>query len=168
MINAVSSVSFKGEADKDMSSLINSPGKFSAAPAATVAPEADKVDFSTTKKKDKNNTAAVVGGTLATLAALWIGLGVAVSKGKLDNWKLAQGQEGWGAKAKDLVYKFGESAQKAYDATLGKWFGKKAEKTAEAAGEAAETVEKAAGEAAETVEKAADDVAEKAAEGATK
>jgi len=139
MINAVSGVSFKGEGDKDLNALINSPGKFSAAPAATMAPAADKVDLSTSNgKKEKNNTAAVVGGTLAALAAVWVGLGIAVGKGKLADWKLAEGVQdaGWGAKAKNLVYKIGESAKKAYDSTLGKWFGKKADDAAKASDDA--------------------------------
>lgn len=160
MIGPVSGVSFKGEESKDMSSLINSPGKFStAASAASQAPAADKVELSTTSKKEKSNTAAKIGGTLAALAAVWVGLGIAVGKGKLADWKLPAdaADAGWGAKAKDLVYKVGESAKKAYDATLGKWFGKKA---ADAAGEAGS---KAADEAGDAASKTADD-AEKAAE----
>ncbi|MBR5555899.1 hypothetical protein IKU74_07800 [bacterium] len=158
MIKAVSSVSFKGENDKDMSSLINSPGKFSSAPAATTqAPAADKVEFST-DKKEKNNTGLVIGGTLATLAALWIGLGIAVGKGKMDSWKLAEGQEGWGAKLKDYVYKFGESANKAYDATLGKWFGKKADDAAKVGDDAAKAGDDAA-KAGNDAAKVGDDAA---------
>jgi len=163
MIGPVSGVSFKGEESKDMSSLINSPGKFStAASAASQAPTADKVELSTTSKKEKSNTAAKIGGTLAALAAVWVGLGIAVGKGKLADWKLPAdaADAGWGAKAKDLVYKVGESAKKAYDATLGKWFGKKA---ADAADEASEAGSKAADEASEAASKTADD-AEKAAE----
>ena len=159
MIKAVSSVSFKGENDKDMSSLINSPGKFSTAQAATTqTPAADKVELSTTSKKEKSNTGLVIGGTLATLAALWIGLGIAVGKGKMDSWKLAEGQEGWGAKLKDYVYKFGESANKAYDATLGKWFGKKADDAAKAGDDAAKAGDNAA-KAGENTAKAGDDAA---------
>lgn len=133
MIKAVSGISFKNDANKDINSLISSPGKYSAAsaPAAPQAPAADKAD--SFGKEEKSNTALKVGGTLAVLAAIWIGLGIAVSKGKLDSWKADGVSDGWGAKLKNVVYQIGESAKKAYDNTLGKWFGKKADDAADAA-----------------------------------
>ena len=142
MISSVSSVSFRG--DKDLGNLISDPGKFSnAAPAqatAQAAPEGDKVDLSTAVPEDgeKKHTGAIIGGIVAGLFLLWAGLGIAVGKGKMDSWKLAEGADGWGAKLKDYVYKFGESAKKSYDATLGKWFAKKAEKAAENATQVSE------------------------------
>ena len=144
MISSVSSVSFRG--DKDLGNLINDPGKFSnAAPAqapAQSAPEGDKVDLSTAAAEDgeKKHTGAIIGGIVAGLFLLWAGLGVAVGKGKMKSWQLAEGVEGagWGAKLKDYVYKFCESAKKSYDATLGKWFAKKAEKAAENATQVSE------------------------------
>lgn len=132
MIKAVSGISFKNDANKDINALINSPGKFSAtsapsAPQASVADETDSFD-----KEEKSNTALKVGGTLAALAAIWIGLGIAVGTGKLATWKADGIKSGWGAKLKNVVYQIGESAKKAYDGTLGKWFGKKADDAAEA------------------------------------
>lgn len=127
MISSVSSVNFKG--DKNLNALLNEPGKFSTAAAAQPQPQQapDRADFSNKEDEgEKKHTGATIGGIAAGLLLLWAGLGIAVGKGKLENWKLAEGAEaaGWGAKAKDLVYKFGESAKKSYDATLGKWFGK--------------------------------------------
>ena len=143
MISSVSSVNFRG--DKDLNALINEPGKFSNTAGAAqpqTAPAEDKVDLSTKgEAKEKKHTGAIIGGIVAGLFLLWAGLGLAVGKGKMESWKLAEGAEGWGAKLKDYVYKFGESAKKSYDATLGKWFGKKA---AEATEEGSKIVDDAA------------------------
>jgi len=134
MIKAVSGISFKNDATKDMNALINSPGKYSSAPAgASQAPQGDRADISSSKKdEEKSNTGLIIGGTIAALAAIWIGLGIAVGKGKLADWKI-ESPDGWGAKLKNFVYTVGESAKKAYDNTLGKWFGKKADDAADAA-----------------------------------
>ncbi len=133
MIKAVSGISFKNDANKDINALINSPGKFSATSAPS-APQASAVDGTDSfDKEEKSNTALKVGGTLATLAAIWIGLGIAVGKGKLASWKADGVSTGWGAKLKNVVYQIGDSAKKAYDNTLGKWFGKKADDAADAA-----------------------------------
>ncbi len=133
MIKAVSGISFKNDATKDINALINSPGKYSAANASTSqAPQGDRADISSSKNnEEKSNTGLVIGGTLAALAAIWVGLGIAVSKGKLADWKI-ESPDGWGAKLKNFVYSVGESAKKAYDNTLGKWFGKKADDAADA------------------------------------
>lgn len=149
MISSVSSVSFRGETDKkDVNALINDPGKFSnAAPAAPQGLESDKVDFSNSEKKEKSNTGAIIGGTLAALALAWIGLGIAVGR-KGSNWKKIENPEGIMQKAKNVFYSIGESAKKAYDNTLGKWFGK-AEKTADDAADAASDAGKAGGAAAD-------------------
>lgn len=129
MISSVSSVNFRS--GKDLNALLNEPGKFNAAaatqPQSQTQQAPDRADFSNKEDEgEKKHTGATIGGIAAGLLLLWAGLGIAVGKGKLENWKLADGAEaaGWGAKAKDLVYKFGESAKKSYDATLGKWFGK--------------------------------------------
>lgn len=140
MISSVSSVSFRGEADnKDLNSLISQPGKYAASPAgAQQAPEGDKVDLSTPQNKEKSNTGAIIGGVIGALALAWIGLGFAVGKGKLSK---VEAPDGIGQKAKNFFHTIGKSAVDAYDATLGKWFGKKA-------GEAAEDAAKAGSEAA--------------------
>lgn len=141
MISSVSSVSFRGEADnKDLNALISQPGKYSSSNAATQqATEGDKVDLSTSSgDKKKSNTGAIIGGVIGALALAWIGLGLAVGKGKLSK---IEAPDGIGQKAKNFFHTIGKSAVDAYDATLGKWFGKKA-------GEAAEDAAKAGSEAA--------------------
>lgn len=148
MISSVSSVSFRGEADnKDLNALISQPGKYSASPAgAQQAPEGDKVDLSTTQKKEKSHTGAIIGGIIGALALAWIGLGIAVGKGKLSK---IEAPEGIGQKAKNFFHTIGKSAVDAYDATLGKWFGKKAGEVAEDATKAgSETASGATGTAA--------------------
>ena len=124
MISSISNVNFRGEAD--FNSLINSPGKYStnaAAPQQNVEP--DKVELSTTQKpkKEKNNTGLIIGGVLGALALTWIGLGIAVGR-KGSTWTKIENPDGMMQKAKNFFYDIGESAKKAYDNTLGKWFGK--------------------------------------------
>ena len=131
MISAISSVSFRGETDnKDLNALINQPGKYSnSAQAAPLAPEADRADLSTKASKEKSNTGKVIGGTLAALALAWIGLGIAVGR-KGSNWTKIDEPAGFADNAKNFFFAIGNSAKKAYDSTLGKWFGK-AEKAAD-------------------------------------
>lgn len=135
MISAISSVSFRGEADnKDLNALINQPGKYSnsaqAAPAAQQAPAGDRADLSTKEtKKEKSNTGAIIGGIIGALALTWIGLGIAVGR-KGSNWTKIDEPAGFADNAKNFFFAIGNSAKKAYDNTLGKWFGK-AEKAAD-------------------------------------
>ena len=129
MISSVSSVSFRG--DKDVNALINSPGKFSntTAPAPQSAvqnqPAGDNADLSTKaeNKEDKKHTGAIIGGIIGALFVIWAGLGIAVGKGKMADWNFDKA-EGIAQKAKKAVFQIGESAKKAYDATLGKLFNK--------------------------------------------
>ena len=141
MIYAVSSVSFRGDvgAKKDLNSLINDPGKFSASAPAQAAPQQPKSDeaaFSTKPEKEKNNTGKIIAGVVAALALVWIGLGYAVGR-KGSQWTKIENPEGITQKCKNFFYDIGESAVKAYDNTLGKWFGKKAGEPAEGAAEGA-------------------------------
>lgn len=137
MISAVSGVNFRGE-KTDFNSLINQPGKYAAgAPASQPAqPEGDKADLSSSiPAEEKSNTGKVIGGIIGALALAWIGLGIAVGH-KGSKWQKIDAPEGLGQKAKNFFYTIGESAKKAYDSTLGKWFGKKADDAANAAEEA--------------------------------
>ena len=130
MIGAISNVSFKGEAD-----LINAPGKYSIQPRTEEMP-ADSFE----KKSNKAAVAAGV-GALALIAAA-VGLGYAVKTGKIAKVENADAIEKTydklKAKATNLAVSIGEQVNKCYDNTIGKWFGKKAEQTAEAVEEAAE------------------------------
>lgn len=135
MISAVSGVNFRGE-KTDFNSLINQPGKYAAgAPASQPAqPEGDKADLSTrVPEEEKSNTGKVIGGIIGALALVWIGLGIAVGRKALTH---VDAPEGFAQKAKNFFYTIGESAKKAYDSTLGKWFGKKADEVVDAGEEA--------------------------------
>ena len=147
MISAVSNVNFRGEVgNTDLKNLINSPGKYSN-PTASPA-KMDQVELSNaTSNKEKSNTGLVLAGIGAALLATWVALGVAVSKNKLAK---IETPDGWGEKIQNFGHTIGESAVKAYDATLGKLFSKKADDVAEATTKGAEAGaagEKAAGEA---------------------
>ncbi len=135
MISAVSGVNFRGE-KTDFNSLINQPGKYAAgAPASQPAqPEGDKAELSTSvPKEEKSNTGKIIGGIIGALALAWIGLGIAVGRKALTH---VDAPEGFAQKAKNFFYTIGESAKKAYDSTLGKWFGKKADEVVDAGEEA--------------------------------
>ena len=135
MISAVSGVNFRGE-KTDFNSLINQPGKYAAgAPASQPAqPEGDKAELSTSvPKEEKSNTGKIIGGIIGALALVWIGLGIAVGRKALTH---VDAPEGFAQKAKNFFYTIGESAKKAYDSTLGKWFGKKADEVVDAGEEA--------------------------------
>lgn len=136
MISAVSGVNFRGNTEKtDFNNLINQPGKYAAgAPAQQQAqPEGDKADLSTrVPEEEKSNTGKVIGGIIGALALVWIGLGIAVGRKALTH---VNAPEGFAQKAKNFFYTIGKSASDAYDKTLGKWFGKKAEDAANASEE---------------------------------
>lgn len=135
MISAVSGVNFRGE-KTDFNSLINQPGKYAAgAPASQPAqPEGDKAELSTSvPKEEKSNTGKVIGGIIGALALVWIGLGIAVGRKALTH---VDAPEGFAQKAKNFFYTIGKSASDAYDKTLGKWFGKKADEVVDAGEEA--------------------------------
>ena len=137
MISAVSGVNFRGE-KTDFNSLINQPGKYAAgAPASQPAqPEGDKAELSTSvPKEEKSNTGKVIGGIIGALALVWIGLGIAVGH-KGSKWTKLDAPEGLAQNAKNFFYNIGKSASDAYDSTLGKWFGKKADDAANTAEEA--------------------------------
>lgn len=138
MISAISSVSFRGETDnKDLNALINSPGKYSnSAQAAQQAPAGDRADLSTKEfKKEKSNTGLIIGSVLGALALAWIGLGIAVGR-KGSNWTKIDEPAGFADNAKNFFFAIGNSAKKAYDSTLGKWFSKKADDVADATSKA--------------------------------
>jgi len=79
MVSSVSNINFRGEAAPvNVQDLINSQGKFSSIPES----KADSFEKSGSEDK-KSHTGAVIGTTLALLAAAYVGLGLAVGKGKL-------------------------------------------------------------------------------------
>ncbi len=104
MISSVSGISFRGEAPASTADLINSPGKYSI-PGVKVDAHGDS--FASKTEKKKSNTGAVIGTIVALLAAAYIGLGVAVNKGK---FKKIDNPEGIMQKTKNFFHKIGESA----------------------------------------------------------
>lgn len=144
MIRSISSVNFGDTAPaQNFNELINAPGKYASSPAQEAAvPKGDEVDFST-KPEKKSHTGAIIGGVIGALALVWIGLGIAVGKGKLA--KIEGEDLKFAEKFKNAFFEIGNSAKKAYDSTLGKWFGK----AEEAAADAAETKVKSSTEGGE-------------------
>ena len=120
MISAVSNrLSFRGTED-----LFNSPGKF------TVQQQEIKNDsFEKRFDEDGNKKRVWIPVTVAALTALagFVGLGYAVKKGNLKHVDVSE-IEGTFSKlwtrCKNVGHSIGETADKWYSNTLGKWFGK--------------------------------------------
>ncbi len=121
MISSVSGVSFRGDASTNISDLINSPGKYTTAAAAQEVPADSFVSEGKAEKK-KSHTGAIIGTIVGLLAAAYIGLGIAVHKGKLSE---IPEPAGFMDKTKNFFHKIGKSAD---DLWL-KVRGKKAEET---------------------------------------
>jgi len=119
MISPVSNrLSFRGNED-----LFNSPGKF------TVQNQEVKKDFNEKRFDESNNKKKVwVPVTIGALALLagFIGLGYAVRKGNLKHVDVSE-VEGTFSKlwtrCKNIGHTIGETADKCYSNTFGKWFG---------------------------------------------
>ncbi len=124
MISSVSNVNFRGDAAPvNHQDLINSPGKFT-----TQAPKADAPADSFEKKegaenaeKKKSKTPAIIGSVLALLAAAYVGLSVAVGKGKIVEKAAAEGAElKFGEKVNNFFYKIGKSGEDLWNKVRGK------------------------------------------------
>ena len=120
MISSVSGISFRGDAPVNSADLINSPGKY-----ATAAPKADIPADTYGDKNKKSHKGGVIATVVALLAAAYIGLGVAVHKGKLNK---IDNPEGFTQKVKQFFYSIGESA----DSLWGKIRNRKTKETSDA------------------------------------
>lgn len=117
MINSVSGINFRGDAPVNAADLINSPGKFTTAPAVSdVQPDT----FEKAGEEKKGHKGGAIGTVLGLLALAYIALGVAAHKGTLSK---IENPEGFMQKTKNFFHKIGESA----DNLWGKIRGKKAE-----------------------------------------
>ena len=129
MLSAVSGVSFKGDVApaQNTQDLINAPSQF-AGPIADVP--ADSFEKAGEEKK-KSKAPAILGGLVALAAAAYIGLGVAVGKGKLNKVVAAEGAElKFMKKAQNWAHTVGENANNVWKSITG-WFGKKGSEVAE-------------------------------------
>ena len=131
MISSISNnVHFRGEA-VSAQDLINSPGNFSANIPADKPDTFEKAPFEE-ENNEKSYLPAIIGTAVAALAA-FVGLGVAVKKGKLEKVEVAEAdsffKKLW-TRTKNVGFSIGEAAGKCYD-KIAKLFGKETEKVAE-------------------------------------
>ena len=142
MISAVSGISFKGET-VNAQDLINSPGQFATIPQAEVP--ADSFEKAGEEEKKKNTGLKVAIGTALVALAAFIGLGVAVHKGKLEHVDIPA--EGFFAKTKAHIKnagaKVGEWADSCYNWAT-KLFGREGAKDAKKGADAAQAGTEAA------------------------
>lgn len=133
MLNSVSGVSFKGDIApaQNTQDLISAPSQFSAPLADAPVDSFEKVG----EEKKKSKAPVIIGGLLALAAATYIGLGIAVGKGKL---KKVEGTDlKFMEKAQNWAHAVGDNAKSAWNKVTG-WFGRKgAEETAQAGEQAA-------------------------------
>lgn len=125
MISSVSNVNFRGDAAPvNHQDLINSPGKFT-----TQAPKADapadsfeKKDGADNAETKKSKAPAIIGSVAALLLAAYVGLSVAVGKGKLVEKQVAEGAEKlkFGEKVNNFFYKIGKSGEELWNKIRGK------------------------------------------------
>lgn len=125
MISSVSNVNFRGDAAPvNHQDLINSPGKFT-----TQAPKADapadsfeKKDGADNAETKKSKAPAIIGSVAALLLAAYVGLSVAVGKGKLVEKQVAEGAEKlkFGEKVNNFFYKIGKSGEDLWNKIRGK------------------------------------------------
>ena len=82
MLNSVSGVNFKGDVtpNPNIQDLISSPGQY-----ASLAEEApvDSFEKTGTEKEHKSKAPAIITTIVGLAAAAYVGLGIAVGKGKL-------------------------------------------------------------------------------------
>ena len=125
MISSVSNVNFRGDvAPVNHQDLINSPGKFT-----TQAPKADapadsfeKKDGADNAETKKSKAPAIIGSVAALLLAAYVGLSVAVGKGKIVEKQVAEGAEKlkFGEKVNNFFYKIGKSGENLWNKIRGK------------------------------------------------
>lgn len=140
MLNSVSGVSFKGDVTpaQNTQDLISAPSQFSASLADAPVDSFEKVG----EEKKRSKAPVVIGGLLALAAATYIGLGIAVGKGKL---KKVEGTDlKFMEKAQNWAHAVGDNAKSVWNKVTG-WFGKKGAE--EATSNVATTGEQAAGNA---------------------
>ena len=125
MISSVSNINFRGDAAPvNHQDLINSPGKFTT----TQPPKADapadsfeKKDGAEGAEKKKSKAPVIIGSIAGLLALAYIGLGIAVGKGKLTKAVAEEGKElGFMGKVKNFFVSIGENAENLWNRIRGK------------------------------------------------
>ena len=132
MLNPVSGVSFRGDVapTQNTQDLISAPSQFAGPVADAPADSFEKAG----EEKKKSKAPAIIGGLVALAAAAYIGLGVAVGKGKLP--KIEGTELKFMEKAQNLANSVGENAGKVWKSITG-LFSKNAAKVADDATNAA-------------------------------
>lgn len=122
MISSVSNVNFRGDAAPvNAQDLINSPGKYTTqAPKAEAPADSFEKEGAAAEKK-KSKAPAIIGTVVGLLAAAYVGLSIAVGKGKLTKAVAEEGKElGFMGKVKNFFVSIGESGEKLWNKIRGK------------------------------------------------
>lgn len=122
MISSVSNVNFRGDAAPvNAQDLINSPGKYTTqAPKAEAPADSFEKEGADAEKK-KSKAPAIISTVVGLLAAAYVGLSVAVGKGKLTKAIAEEGKElGFMGKVKNFFVDIGESGEKLWNKIRGK------------------------------------------------
>lgn len=119
MLNSVSGVSFKGDTTAaNVQDLINSSGLY-ANSVAEMPP--DSFERFGGEKEKKSKAPAIIASIVALTAAAYVGLGLAVGKGKLNKVVPKDGAElKFMEKAKNFLYDVGENAKGLWNKIRGK------------------------------------------------
>ena len=121
MTNSVSNVSFRAESAVNTQDLIHSPGKYTTQTPKTEA-QADSFEKEgAVSDKKKSKTGAIIGGVAALLLASYVGLSVAVGKGKISKKVAAEGENlKFGEKVNNFFYSIGDSGRNLWNRIRGK------------------------------------------------
>ena len=117
MLNSVSGVSFKGDItpNPNVQDLINSPGQYAS--LAAEAP-ADSFEKAGAEKEHKSKAPAIIATIVGLAAAAYVGLGIAVGKGKLT--KVEGADLKFTEKVQNFFHSIGENASNMWKKVRGK------------------------------------------------
>lgn len=121
MISSVSNVNFRGDAAPvNHQDLINSPGKFTTQTPKADAPadSFEKKDGAEKAEKSKSKAPAIIGTIAGLLLAAYVGLSIAVGKGKIVERKGAELK--FGDKVNNFFHKIGKSGEELWNKIRGK------------------------------------------------
>lgn len=117
MLNSVSGVNFKGDVtpNPNIQDLINSPGQYAS---LTEEAPVDSFEKAGAEKEHKSKAPAIITTIVGLAAAAYVGLGIAVGKGKL---KKVEGTDlKFTEKAQNFFHSIGENASNMWKKVRGK------------------------------------------------
>lgn len=122
MISSVSNVNFRGDAAPvNAQDLINSPGKYTTQAPKAEAPADSFEKEGAAEEKKKSKAPAIIGTVVGLLAAVYVGLSIAVGKKALTKAVAEEGKElGFMGNVKNFFVSIGESGEKLWNKIRGK------------------------------------------------